>query len=104
MVRQIKKLFMKKRYNAPRKNFGEWFAMPKPAVQRGGIRAVAIATPGITLLFSMRVLPIIPANPPKTAISTSQIVGSVRAKSSEDAVSIGENVKYRAEVKTERVT
>ena len=65
---------------------------------------MAIATPGITLLFSIRVLPMMPARPPKTAMSTSQMVGSVRASSSEEAVSIGDRVKYIAEVITDRVT
>lgn len=47
-------------------------ARPKPAVQRGGISAVAIATPGITVeVRSCRVCATIPARPPNNAISTS---------------------------------
>lgn len=49
--------------------------MPYPQVQSGGIKAVAIATPGITFDFSVRVIPMIPASPPHNAINTSQIVG-----------------------------
>ena len=49
-----------------------------------------MATPGITLLFSLRVIPIIPASPPNNAIKTSHIVGSVRANNSEEAVEIGD--------------
>ena len=46
-------------------------AKPKPAVQSGGIKAVAIATPGIGLPLSSRVSEITPTNPPTKAISTS---------------------------------
>lgn len=53
--------------------------------QDGGIRAVAMATPGITLLLLFRVLPIMPAVPPKRAISSA--VGSVN----------GVREKYRVE-------
>ena len=48
------------------------FAMAYPQVHNGGIRAVAIATPGITVFaLSILVCPMIPASPPKNAISTS---------------------------------
>ncbi len=45
--------------------------MPKPAVQSGGIKAVAIATPGIAFPFSFVAPATIPAKPPKNAIRTS---------------------------------
>lgn len=53
--------------------------MPYPQVQSGGIKAVAIATPGITFDFSVRVISMIPAIPLHNAINTSQIVGWMRA-------------------------
>ena len=40
-----------------------------------GIKAVAMATPGIALLFSFLDPAIMPASPPKSAMITSQIVG-----------------------------
>ena len=47
-------------------------ASPKPAVQRGGMRAVAMATPGMTVdVRSCRVCATMPARPPNRAISTS---------------------------------
>lgn len=64
----------------------------------GGIRAVAIATPGITLDFSRRVMPMMPARPPVSAISTSHRVGVVRASSSDRASSSGVTREYRVEV------
>ena len=51
-------------------------------MQRGGIRAVAIATPEMTVPCSLRLFSTMPAAPPKKAISTSNIVGLVRASSS----------------------
>ena len=57
------------------------------------MRAVAMATPGMTLVFSFRVTPMMPARPPHTAMSTSQTVGMVRASSSEWAVEMGEREK-----------
>ena len=60
-------------------------ASPYPAVHSGGMSAVAIATPGITLSKVLRVCPIIPANPPNIAMNTSKIFGSVRANSSDVA-------------------
>lgn len=54
------------------KNLNCPVASPKPAVQSGGISAVAIATPGMTVeLRSLRDCATIPARPPKKAISTS---------------------------------
>lgn len=43
--------------------------------------------------FSFRVLPMAPAIPPASAMITSQMVGDVRAKSSEDASLMGEREK-----------
>ena len=43
---------MKKRYRAPSNHAKLPLANPNPAVQRGGIRAVAIATPEKTVPFS----------------------------------------------------
>ena len=103
-VKHIKNPFIKNKYNAPKKNFNWRVARPYPAVQSGGINAVAIATPGITLPFSFLVKPIIPAKPPQIAIKTSHIVGLILARSSEWAVDIGEIVKYRAEVTIHIVT
>jgi hypothetical protein len=40
-------------------------------VQRGGINAVAIATPGIGFPFSTLVMAMTPTKPPKKAIKTS---------------------------------
>lgn len=57
--------------NAPKKNLKFPVAKPKPAVHSGGINAVAMATPGIGLPFSTRVIAITPTKPPKKAISTS---------------------------------
>ena len=54
-------------------------AIEYPIVQAGGIKAVAIATPGTILFASFLRAPIIQATPPKNAIITSQIVGEVRA-------------------------
>ena len=45
-------------------------------------------------LGSLRVSPIMPAAPPKKAISTSQMVGAVRASSSEEASDSGVIRKY----------
>ena len=64
-------------------------ARPKPAVQSGGINAVAIATPGMTLPLLFVELATMPAKPPKKAISTSYTVGCVRASSSLCASSRG---------------
>ena len=46
-------------------------ASPNPAVQSGGIKAVAIATPGMTVeVRSLRDWATIPAKPPNSAINT----------------------------------
>ena len=73
---------MKNRYRAPKKYPRCPPASPYPAVQSGGISAVAIATPENTVPFSLRHCSTIPANPPNKAISTSYIVGFVLARSS----------------------
>ena len=71
------------RYPAPRSISNLPFAIEYPQVHNGGIRAVAIATPGITVFaLSSLVCPMIPASPPKNATSTSKNVGDVLAKSS----------------------
>lgn len=62
-------------------------------MHKGGISAVAMATPGIKVVFSLRVSPIMPAAPPKNAISTSHRVGVVRATNSEYACDKGESRK-----------
>ena len=66
--------------------------------------AVAIATPGMTLLFSCRVLPIAPAIPPHRAMMTSQAVGAVRASISGDGVVMGVSEKYTAAVSKAKTT
>jgi len=60
-------------------------ASPKPAVHKGAIKAVAIATPGITLLFSFLVPATIRAKPPIKATNTSHMEGDVRANNSDCA-------------------
>ena len=76
-------------------------AIPYPAVQSGGMRAVAIATPDITVPFSRRDISKMPANPPKSAMSTSYIVGLVLARSSVGlSRSRGEMRKYRQDAIT----
>ena len=68
-------------------------AIPYPAVQRGGINAVAMATPGITFPLDLVELAMIPAKPPKKAIRTSYTVGWVRASNSLWASLMGEIIK-----------
>ncbi len=68
-------------------------ARPYPTVQSGGMSAVAIATPGMTLLAFFLVLPMPPAMPPKSAMSTSQSVGLVLAIISLVAAVSGVSVK-----------
>jgi hypothetical protein len=58
-------------------------ARPYPVTQRGGIRAVAMATPGIVVLMSFLAIEMIPATPPKKAMRISSIVGSVLASISD---------------------
>ena len=67
-------------------------------MQSGGIRAVAIATPGITFVFSFLVVATIPAKPPKNPINTSHTVGVVLASSSDWAELSGEIKKYKVDV------
>ena len=68
----MKMTFMKNRYAAPKKYVSCRVARPNPAVQSGGISAVAIATPAITVdVLSLRVCATMPAAPPKNAMSTS---------------------------------
>ncbi|MNT81164.1 hypothetical protein D3C72_2207320 [compost metagenome] len=61
-----------------------------------------MATPGIGLPFSTRVMAMTPTSPPKKAINTSYILGEVRAKSSDCASLNGLIVKYKNE--TSRLT
>ena len=71
--RKMKYALMINRYPAPINISHLPFAIEYPQVHSGGIRAVAIATPGITLLtLSSLVCPIIPASPPKKAMRTSK--------------------------------
>ena len=72
-----------------------------PTVQRGGIRAVAMATPKITeAMVPFLVRAIIKAKPPKKAINTSRISGLTRAKSSLDSSRSGKRAKKRNAVST----
>ena len=64
-------LLIMNRYSAPLMKCQLRVAIPKPTVHRGGIRAVAMATPESTVPFSLREFSSIPATPPKVAISTS---------------------------------
>ena len=50
---------------APKKNLKFPKANPYPAVHKGGINAVAIATPGIGFPPSTLVMAITPTSPPK---------------------------------------
>ena len=84
-AKKMKYAFMMNRYPAPRSISHLPFAIENPQVQSGGIKAVAIATPGITVfVLSSLVCPMIPAIPPKNAISTSKKVGDVLASNSYD--------------------
>jgi len=56
------------------------FAKPYPATHKGGINAVAIATPGTAFDLSFLVIEITPAKPPNIATNPSSKVGSVRPK------------------------
>ena len=75
-------------------------ANPNPAVHSGGINAVAIATPGITLPFSLVATATIPARPPTKAMNTSYMVGEVRANNSDCTSSSGVKAKYIVAVVT----
>src|SRR5690606_25735803 len=81
------------------------FAKPNPAVHNGGIKAVAIATPNITLATVPRLaLAITRAIPPKKAIRTSRISGAVRASNSDDSSLNGKNLKNKKAVRILRTT
>lgn len=68
----MKYAFNINKYPAPRSMSNLPFAIAYPQVHNGGIKAVAIATPGITVfVLSILVCPMIPASPPKNAMSTS---------------------------------
>src|SRR5574344_1265603 len=75
-------------------------AIAYPAVHSGGIRAVAIATPGRTLPLPLVHIATMPAAPPQKAISTSYKVGDVRASNSDCTSSNGEIMKYTVAVTT----
>ena len=63
---------------------------------------MAIATPASTVPFSLREFSSMPATPPKVAMSTSYMVGLVRARSSVCWVSCrGEIMKYRVDARME---
>jgi len=68
-------------------------ANPKPAVQSGGINAVAMATPGIAFVWSCLDMDTMPAMPPKRATNTSSNVGNVLACSSLVICPNGVNIK-----------
>ena len=86
----MKNVFIKNKYKALKANLKSAFDKKKPTVHRGGIKAVAIATPKITLaIVPLLALAITKAKPPKKAIKTSRISGDVRAKSSEDVLDNG---------------
>ena len=89
----MKSALMRNRYPAPKKKEDCMVAKPYPAVQIGGIKAEAIATPGIIFPFAFLVAPTMPAIPPKKAMKASQMVGFVRAKSSEAALPNGVRAK-----------
>ncbi len=88
---------MVKRFIAPPKNDQLWFARAYPAVHKGGISAVAMATPKITLaIVPFLVRAIINANPPKKAINTSRISGFVLPSSSDvSSLPNGKNLKNK---------
>jgi hypothetical protein len=73
---------MLNKYSAPPTHNQLPCAREYPAVHSGGMSAVAIATPGTTFEKLRRVSAMIPAQPPKKAINTSQRVGLVRASNS----------------------
>ena len=92
--RKMKYALIMKRYPAPRSMSHRALAIENPQVHSGGISAVAIATPGITVFaLSILVCPMIPASPPKKAISTSKKVGDVLASNSTVGSLIGESQK-----------
>ena len=93
------------KYIAPNENEALPTAKPKPTVHKGGIKAVAIATPNITGdIVPFLVLATIKDNPPKKAINTSLISGSVLDNNSEDSSLRGKNEKNKYAVKTLKTT
>src|SRR5512146_1542893 len=73
----INTALIKNKYRAP-KNISMFLtASPYPAVHIGGIRAVAIATPGNAAVSFDLELATMPAVPPKKAIRTSRRVGFI---------------------------
>jgi len=92
--RKMKYELMINRYPAPRSISNLPFAIEYPQVHSGGMRAVAIATPGITVFaLSCLVCPMIPASPPKKAMRTSKNVGEVLASNSTVGSLTGEKRK-----------
>ena len=82
----IKIVFIVNKYIAPPKYIKSPWDKPYPAVHKGGINAVAIATPKITLaIVPFLVLAIIKAEPQKKAIRTSRISGCVLTINSEES-------------------
>ena len=83
MDTMMKNMLMRNRNPAPNSMFHFPLAIEYPHVHSGGMSAVAMATPGITLLVvSLRVVATAPAKPPAVAMRTSQMAGFVRASSS----------------------
>ena len=97
----INTLLIRYKYKAPNKNMDCPVATPYPAVQSGGIRAVAMATPGtivIAAFLLLEALAIIPARPPKKAIKISKVCGLTRPNNSEVSPLIGVIKKYIVDV------
>ena len=86
------------KYMAPPKYSQLPIARPYPAVHKGGINAVAMATPKITeAIVPFLVLAIIKAKPPKNAIRTSRISGRVLPNNSELSSLKGNNQNYEVD-------
>ena len=102
VAREMKIVFIRYRYRAPRAKSQLPVPIPNPTVQSGGIKAVAMATPGMTLPMRwLRLLrATIPASPPHSAMPTSYMVGEVRASSSDWTSSSGVTRKYMVAVAT----
>ena len=96
----MKMLLMENRYSAPAKYFRLPVASPKPAVHNGGMRAVAMATPEMTVPLSFRLISMIPAEPPNKAMNTSYIVGLVLVSNSVGfSSSSGDTRKYTVDAR-----
>ena len=68
--------------------------MPKPAAHRGGMSAVATATPEMSVAGSWsRDIPRPPAKPPASAIARSQTVGVELSTSAAVVEAMGESLK-----------